>query len=33
MLQSVELERVGHDVVTKQQQEQLLLISLEVLQF
>lgn len=33
MLQSVELERVGHDIVTKQQQEQLLLISLEVLQF
>lgn len=33
MLQSMELERVGHDVVVKQQREQLLLISLEVLQF
>ena len=33
MLQSMELERVGHDVVVKQQREQLLLIHLEVLQF
>lgn len=33
MLQSMELERVGHDVVVKQQREQLLLIRLEVLQF
>lgn len=32
MLQSMELERVGHDVVAKQR-EQLLLIRLEVLQF
>ena len=33
VLQSMELETVRHDVVTKQQQEQLLLILLEVLQF
>ena len=31
MLQSMELERVGHD--TETQQQQLLLIPLEVLQF